>query len=98
MTDEEFAKALKEALDDAEKGLEIGPYKQALRALLALSMSDIKVSIPKASYADYSRLVTVVEQASAKNVAQATLVSNIKALGKKVVLIAKLVPGLESML
>lgn len=98
MTDEEFAKALKEALDTAEEGLEKGPYKQALKALLALSMSGIKASVPKASYADYSRLVTVVEQASAKNVAQATLVSNINALGKKVVSIAKLVPGLGSML
>jgi hypothetical protein len=98
MDDAEFDEILKAALDDAEEGLEKGKYKQSLKGLLALSMSDIKASVPKASYADYSKLISVVEQASAKNVAQATLVNNIKALGKKVVSIAKMVPGLASIL
>ncbi len=98
MSDDEFDKALKAALDAAEDGLNKGKYKQSLKALLALSMSDIKASVPKASYADYSRLISVVEQASAKNVAQAALVSNIQALGKGAVSIAKLVPSLASML
>ena len=96
--DDDFDKALEAALDDAEEALNKGKYKQSLKALLSLSMSDIKASVPKASYADYSKLISVVEQASAKNVAQADLVSNIKALGKKVVSIAKLVPGLASIL
>jgi hypothetical protein len=98
MTDEEFARVLEEALDDAEEGLQNGRYRQALKDLLALSMQQIKASIAKASYADYSRLITVVEQASAKNVAQAQLVEGIKALGTKAVAIAKLIPSLRSFL
>lgn len=96
--DEEFDKALEAALDDAEEALNKGKYKQSLKALLSLSMSEIKSAVPKASYADYSKLISVVEHASAKNVAQADLVKNIKALGKRVVSIAKLVPGLASIL
>jgi hypothetical protein len=96
--DDEFDKALEAALDDAEEALNKGKYKQSLKALLSLSMSDIKSSVPKASYAEYSKLISVVEQASAKNVAQAELVNSIKALGKRVVSIAKLVPGLASIL
>jgi hypothetical protein len=98
MTDEEFARALKEALDAAEDGLTNGPYRQALKDLLALSMQQIKASIATASYADYSRLITVVEQASAKNVAQAQLVQGIAALGKKAIAIAKLIPSLKPLL
>lgn len=98
MEDDEFDKVLEAALDAAEDGLNKGKYKQSLKSLLALSMSDIKASVPKASYADYSKLISVVEQASAKNIAQATLVSNIKALGKGAVSIAKLIPGLAGML
>ena len=93
--DDEFDKALQDALDAAEVALNKGSYKRELKALLALSMDEIKQAIPKASFADYSRLLSVVEQASAKNVAQATLVASIKSLGKKVVSIAKLVPGLS---
>lgn len=95
---DEFDKALEAALDDAEQALNKGKYKQSLKALLSLSMSDIKSSVPKASYADYSKLISLVEQASAKNVAQADLVNKIKALGKRVVSIAKLAPGLASIL
>lgn len=98
MTDDEFAKLLQEALDSAEDGLKNGPYRQALKDLLALSMQQIKASIATASYADYNRLITVVEQASAKNVTQAQLVQNIQALGAKAVRIAKLVSGLNSLL
>jgi hypothetical protein len=95
--EDDFDKALREALDAAQIALD-GSYKQSLKALLSLSMNDIKKSIPKASYADYSRLISVVEQASAKNVSQAILVQNIKTLGKQVVSIAKLVPSLTAML
>jgi len=96
--EDDFDKALNDALDVAEAALKRGKYKQSLKALLSLSMSDIKATVPKASYADYSRLISLVEQASAKNVAQAALIENIKALGQKVVLIAKLVPGLAGIL
>jgi hypothetical protein len=96
--DDDFDKALNDALDVAGAALNDGKYKQSLRALLSLSMSEIKTSIPKASYTDYSKLISVVEQASAKNVAQAALVDNIRVLGAKVVSIAKLVPSLAAIL
>lgn len=98
MNDEDFEKALKDSLDSAEIALENGKYKQALKSLLALSIIEIKASVPKASYADYSKLISVVEQASAKNIIQATLAENIRALGTKVVSIAKLVPSLAAIL
>lgn len=95
--DDDFENALEKALDDADAALRRGKYKQSLKALLSLSMGDIKQSVPKASYADYSKLISVVEQASAKSIAQVDLVSNIQALGKKVVAIAKLVPSLSAL-
>ena len=96
--DDDFDRALEAALDDAEEALNNGKYKQSLKVLLSLSMSQIRSAVPTASYAEYSKLISVVEQASAKNVAQADLVNNIKALGKRVVSIAKLVPDLASIL
>lgn len=96
MATEDFDTLLLAALDAADKALNEGKYKKELRALLSLSLTDIKLSVPKASVADYSKLISVVEQASAKNVAQATLVFNIVALGKHAVAVAKLVPSLAS--
>ena len=57
---DDFDKDLEEALDAAEKALNEGPYKKAMRDLLALSMAEIKGSVPKASYADYSKLLSVL--------------------------------------
>ena len=91
---DDFDADLEAALDAAEKALNEGPYKKAMRDLLALSMAEIKDAVPKASYADYSKLLSVVEQASAANFAQANLQANIVALGKTAVSIAKLIPSL----
>lgn len=90
----DFDKELEAALDQAEKALNEGPYKKAMRDLLALSMTEIKSAIPKASYADYSKLLSVVEQASAANVAQANLKDNIVSLGNTAISVAKLIPSL----
>jgi hypothetical protein len=95
--DDDFDAALNSALDDAEIALEQGKYKSQLRALLALSMSDIQKTVPKVSFTDYSKLLSVVEQASAKNIAQADLVANIQALGGTAVSVAKLVPSLAAL-
>jgi hypothetical protein len=93
MTDD-FDKDLEAALDAAEKALNEGPYKKAMRDLLALSMTEIKSAVPKTSYADYSKLLSVVEQASAANIAQADLKENIVSLGNTAINIAKLIPSL----
>ena len=91
---DDFDEDLEAALEAADKALNEGPYKKAMRNLLALSMEEIKSAVPKASYADYSKLLSVVEQASAANLAQANLQNNIVALGKTAVSIAKLIPSL----
>lgn len=98
MATDDFDTMLTAALDAADIALDEGKYKKELRALLSLSMAEIKLSVPKASYVDYSKLISVVEHASAKNIAQATLVSSIVALGNRAVAVAKLVPGLASVL
>lgn len=91
---DDFDADLEAALDAAEDALNNGPYKKAMRDLLALSMSEIKDTVPRASSADYSKLLTVVEQASAANLAQAELKDRIVALGRTAVRIAQLIPSL----
>jgi hypothetical protein len=96
MTDEEFDDVLRQALESADAALE-GTYKRAMRDLLALSMAEIKSSVPTVSYIDYSSLLSIVEQASAANIAQADLKDKILSLGGEVVRVAKLIPSLASL-
>lgn len=93
----DFDKTLADALDAADDALNKGPHKKALQALLAMSMADIKSAVPQASVTDYSKLLSVVEQASAANLAQGELKDKISALGKSAVSIAKLVPSLAAL-
>ena len=93
-----FDDDLQDAFDAADKALESGPYKKAMRELLNKSMDEIKQTVPKASYADYSKLLSVVEQASAANVAQADLKDKIILLGNKAVAIAKMIPSLAAII
>ena len=95
---DDFDKDLEAALDAADKALNAGPYKKAMRDLLALSMTEIKSSVPKVSFSDYSKLLSVVEQASAANLAQANLKEHIVSLGKTAISIAKLVHPLAAIL
>ena len=97
MTDD-FDKDLEDALNAADAALDKGPYKKAMRDLLTLSMSEIKSSVPKASYADYSKLISVVEHASAANISQENLKNNITLLGKSAMSIAKLIPSLATII
>lgn len=94
---EDFAEDLEAALNAADKALKEGKYKNAMRDLLALSMTEIQSSVPKVSYSDYSKLLSVVEQASASNIAQANLKEKITFLGKAAIGIAKLVPSLAKL-
>ena len=95
---DDFDKDLEKALDMAEIALKEGLYKKAMRDLLALSMEEIKSAVPKVSFVDYSKLLSVVEQASAANLAQAELKNNIVSLGNTALNIAKLVPSLAAFL
>ena len=92
-----FDEDLEEALDEADRALNEGRYKKAMRDLLKLSMNEIKETVPSVSFADYSRLLTVVERASAANLAQAQLKDNIIALGATAVRIAKMIPSLAAL-
>ena len=94
---DDFDKELEAALEAADKALNEGPYKRAMRTLLALSMAEVKSAVPTASYADYSKLLSVVEAASATNIAQADLKDNIVSLGKTAISIAKLIPSLAAL-
>ena len=86
------------AMDFADKALNAGSYKDALGELLALSVVEIRQTIPAASYKDYGMLLWAVEQASAENFTRAALKDKIVSLGNVSVSIAKLVPGLAAVL
>jgi hypothetical protein len=94
---DDFDQELEAALNDAEKALDNGKFKSAMQDLLALSMDEIKGTVPKVSYADYSKLLSVVEMASSKNFAEAKLKDQIVALGEVAVSVAKLVPALAAL-
>ena len=85
-------------MEFANKALNQGPYKDALRHMLALPISQIRQTIPKASYSDFNKLLFVLEHASAANIARSTLKENIVALGCVPLSIAKMVPGLTGVL
>lgn len=94
---DDFDQELEAALNDAEKALHEGKYQSAMQDLLALSMSEIKGTVPNVSYADYSKLLTIVEMASSKNFAEAKLKEQIVALGDVAVSMARLVPALATL-
>lgn len=93
-----FDEDLEALLDAAHSALNKGPYKKAMRDLLSLSMDDIKSTVPNVSYSDYSKLLSVVEHASAANLAQSALRDNIVALGNTALRIAKTIPSLAMLL
>lgn len=78
-------------VDAAHDGL----YARQIADLLALSgQLETTGTIGVVPTVDYSKLVGVVEAASAMNISQAELSSRIQSLGRVAVEIAKKVPGL----
>jgi hypothetical protein len=72
-----------------------GPYARQIAALLALSgQIETAGTITVIPAADYSKLIGVVEAASAMNVSQAELLPRIQALGSVAIAIARKIPGL----
>lgn len=89
-----FDAAFAEDITRAEAGLQ-GRFGAALDELLTLSNSSTAAEdILKFPNADYSRLITLVESASASNLSNAQLKDRIVALGDSAVSIAKKVSRL----
>lgn len=91
MNDEEFEKAVNEALERNKAAL-MGQYNTEIGSLLKLSDKQLSAIIPNTTRtATYNNLISVVKEASRANVQQAELENKISALGKDAVKIAKLV-------
>lgn len=91
MNDEEFDKAVQDALDRNKAAL-MGSYSKQIGDLLKLSDEQLNAIIPNVSRTDtYNNLISVVKEASRANVQQAELVNKISALGQDAVKLAKLV-------
>ena len=100
MTPEEleaYEKRLEEDADRIDDAFR-GKYKKELSGLYALSQEDVDALVPgTADLATYAKLISIVEHASAENLAQAELVRQIRDLGQLGVRIAKLVPALAAL-
>lgn len=91
MNDEEFDKAVQDALDRNKAAL-MGSYSKQLGDLLKLSDAQLSAIIPDVSKTEtYNNLISVVKEASRANVAQADLVKKVSVLGQDALKIAKLV-------
>lgn len=100
MTPEEkaaYERELEETADEIDAAFE-GEYKKQIAGLYALSREEVDALTPGTSdLATYAKLIAIVEKASARNIAQAELVSQIRSLGALGVRIAKLVPSLAAL-
>ncbi len=91
MNDEEFDKAVQDALDRNKAAL-MGSYSKQIGDLLKLSDKQLSAIIPNVSKTEtYNNLISVVKEASRANIQQADLENKISALGQDAVKLAKLV-------
>lgn len=94
---EAFRKILEQRLAENRAAFE-GQYADELKGLLGLSQQEIAAITPAtADQKVYADLITVVQQASATNLAQADLKARIQKLGETAVAIAKRVPKLAAL-
>lgn len=90
MNDEEFDKAVQDALDRNKAAL-MGSYSKQLGDLLKLSDAQLSAIIPEVSKTEtYNNLISVIKEASRANIAQADMLNKVSALGQDAVKIAKL--------
>lgn len=93
---EAFEKAVDGSLQSNEDAFK-GKYRTQLHELLGLSGEEIAEVCPHPTATqEYDNLIAVVREASRKNLSQADLANQIKALGANAVQIAKLVGGLAA--
>lgn len=94
----DFERDLEEALKRSHEAF-MGRYRDEVEALAGLSRDEIDEITPDATDLEtYDKLMTVVKEASRKNLAQAELKARIEALGKTAIAIAKKVAGLAALL
>lgn len=97
MTPEEFRKKLRKSLEENRKKFQ-GIYKEEINELLGLSREEIDKITPDTTDLEiYDQLITVVKEASAANIDQAELKTQIENLGVISVEIAKKVGSLKGM-
>ena len=95
---EEFRKKVKRRAAENRQAFE-GRYKSEIEGLLSLSKEEIDAITPDTTDMEvYSQLISVVQEASANNLAQADLKSAIQGLGDVGMSLAKRVPGLSMLL
>jgi hypothetical protein len=95
---EEYRKKLKERAKRNREAFR-GMYKDELKALMGLSTEEIDKITPGTTDMEiYSRLISVVKEASADNIDQAELKKSIIELGDIGVKIAKKIPHLAKIL
>ncbi len=88
---------LRRILEENHKAF-VGKYKDEVNDLLGLSRDEIDEITPDATDLEaYDRLITVVKDASAKNLKQAQLKERILQLGGIAVSIAKKIPKLAAL-
>lgn len=102
MTREEALKQQQDELDGIMKDTRSafkGAYAEALKGLLGLSQEALDAITPGVTSAvEYSQLIDVVKDASARNLSTAELATRIKALGSTAISIAKSVAPLAALL
>jgi hypothetical protein len=88
---------LRKDAEQIEQAFE-GEYKEQIAGLYALSKAQVDALVPgKKDLVTYAKLIAIVERASAENLAQAELVSQIRTLGALGVRVARLVPSLAKL-
>lgn len=101
MTPEEREAYLRQLEADADQidSAFNGKYKSQIQGLYALSKEQVDSVTPGVSDLQaYAELIAIVEKASAENLAQVELVTQIRALGDVGLRIARLVPSIAALL
>ena len=95
---EAFRAALRKSLKRNREAFE-GFYKDELNDLLGLSRDEINEITPDLTDLEvYDKLISVVKEASRKNIRQAQLKAQIEELGNIAIEVAKKVPSLAALL
>ena len=93
-----YLEQLNKDADQIDKAFR-GEYKDQIAGLYALSKEDVDALTPDSSdLQTYAKLIAIVEKASAENLAQAELKSQIRTLGALGQRVAALVPSLARLL
>ena len=97
MDPKEFEKKLKEKMKENHEEF-TGLYEKEIKHLRGLTIEEIEAITPDTTSREtYEQLISVVEEASKKNLSQAMLKERIYKLGKTAVNIAKKIPKLADM-